>query len=145
MFSINVILVTVNLIIVLQFRLRLLIFTCVDWCKVQLVEIFLHNQRSHCISKRAETVFGIIFDICFFCFSFGWRRSIYCSVLTQETSFFSRTLTAVHDNILEDLVFPAEIVGKRIRVKLDCSRIIKVHLDKSQQTNVEHKVKQWSW
>lgn len=53
---------------------------------------------------------------------------------------FSRTLTVVHDNILEDLVFPAEIVGKRIRIKLDCSRIIKVHLDKNQQNNVEHKV-----
>merc|ERR1712127_817489 len=51
----------------------------------------------------------------------------------------SRTLTAVHDNILEDLVFPSEIVGKRIRIKLDASRIIKVHLDRSQQTQVEHK------
>lgn len=53
---------------------------------------------------------------------------------------FSRTLTAVHDAILEDLVFPSEIVGKRIRVKLDGSRLIKVHLDKAQQNNVEHKV-----
>ncbi|XP_015417280.1 PREDICTED: 40S ribosomal protein S7, partial [Myotis davidii] len=48
----------------------------------------------------------------------------------------SRTLTAVHDAILEDLVFPSEIVGKRIRVKLDGSRLIKVHLDKAQQNNV---------
>uniref|UniRef100_A0A8C0Q856 40S ribosomal protein S7 n=1 Tax=Canis lupus familiaris TaxID=9615 RepID=A0A8C0Q856_CANLF len=53
----------------------------------------------------------------------------------------SRTLTAVHDAILEDLVFPSEIVGKRIRVKLDGSRLIKVHLDKAQQNNVEHKVR----
>jgi len=52
----------------------------------------------------------------------------------------SRTLTAVQDAILSDLVFPAEIVGKRVRVKLDGSRIVKVHLDKTQQTNVEHKV-----
>merc|ERR1712121_558021 len=52
----------------------------------------------------------------------------------------SRTLTAVHDSILEDLTFPAEIVGKRVRVKLDGSRVIKVHLDKSQQNNVEHKL-----
>lgn len=55
-------------------------------------------------------------------------------------SFFSRTLTAVHDAILEDLCFPSEIVGKSIRVKLDTSRLIKVVLEKAQQTNVEHKV-----
>jgi len=52
----------------------------------------------------------------------------------------SRTLTAVHDGLLEDLVYPAEIVGKRTRVKLDGARLIKVHLDRSQQTNIEHKV-----
>lgn len=40
----------------------------------------------------------------------------------------SRTLTAVHDAILEDLVYPAEIVGKRIRVKLDGTRLIKVYV-----------------
>ena len=46
----------------------------------------------------------------------------------------------MYDAILEDLVYPAEIVGKRIRVKLDGSQLIKVHLDKNQQTNIEHKV-----
>ncbi|OCT81198.1 hypothetical protein XELAEV_18028014mg [Xenopus laevis] len=56
----------------------------------------------------------------------------------------SRTLTAVHDAILEDLVYPSEIVGRRIRVKLDGSRLIKVHLDKAQQNNVEHKVETFS-
>ncbi|XP_064216474.1 small ribosomal subunit protein eS7-like [Aotus nancymaae] len=56
----------------------------------------------------------------------------------------SRTLTVVHDAILEDLVFPSEIVGKRIRVKLDGSWLIKVHLDKAQQNNVEHKVETFS-
>uniref|UniRef100_A0A2K6AZP1 40S ribosomal protein S7 n=1 Tax=Macaca nemestrina TaxID=9545 RepID=A0A2K6AZP1_MACNE len=34
---------------------------------------------------------------------------------------------------------PKEIVGKRIRVKLDGSLLVKVHLDKAQQNNVEHK------
>lgn len=51
----------------------------------------------------------------------------------------SRTLTAVHDALLEDLVFPAEIVGKRVRIRLDGSRLVKVHLERSQQTNIEHK------
>ena len=46
----------------------------------------------------------------------------------------------MHDAILEDLCYPSEIVGKRIRMKLDGSRLIKVHLDKTQQTNIEHKV-----
>ena len=52
----------------------------------------------------------------------------------------SRTLTAVHDAMLDDICYPAEIVGKRLRVRLDGSRLIKVHLDKNQQTNIEHKV-----
>lgn len=52
----------------------------------------------------------------------------------------SRTLTSVYDAILEDLVFPAEIVGKRGRVRLDGTKLLKVHLDKNQQTNIEHKV-----
>ena len=52
----------------------------------------------------------------------------------------SRTLTHVHEATLNDLVYPAEIVGKRTRVKLDGSKQIKVHLDKNQQTTVEHKV-----
>ncbi len=54
----------------------------------------------------------------------------------------SRTLIAVHSAILDDLVYPAEIVGKRIRFRLDGSRLFKVHLDKNQQTNIEHKVGQ---
>ncbi|XP_053423389.1 40S ribosomal protein S7-like [Nycticebus coucang] len=51
----------------------------------------------------------------------------------------SRTLTAVHSAILKDLVFPSETVGKRIHMRLDGSRLIKVHLDKAQKNNVEHK------
>lgn len=39
----------------------------------------------------------------------------------------SRTLTAVHDAILEDLVYPTEITGKRIRIRLDGSRLYKVY------------------
>lgn len=51
---------------------------------------------------------------------------------------------AVHNAILDDLVYPAEIVGKRIRIRLDGSRLFKVHLDKNQQTNIEHKLDTFS-
>merc|ERR1711936_1165367 len=51
----------------------------------------------------------------------------------------SRTLVAVHTAVLDDMVYPAEIVGKRTRIRLDGSRLFKVHLDKTQQTNIEHK------
>jgi len=42
----------------------------------------------------------------------------------------SRTLTAVHDAILEDVVYPAEIVGKRVRYRIDGAKIIKVTTNK---------------
>lgn len=44
----------------------------------------------------------------------------------------------------EDLVFPNEIVGKRICKKLDSSLLIKVHLDKAQQNNMERMVETFS-
>jgi hypothetical protein len=35
-------------------------------------------------------------------------------------------LTPVHDGILEDVVFPVEIMGKRIRYRLDGAKVIEV-------------------
>lgn len=52
----------------------------------------------------------------------------------------SRTLTAVHNAWLEDMVYPTEIVGQRLRVKTDGSKLVKVLLDPRDQSLVEGKL-----
>ncbi|KAI8388469.1 40S ribosomal protein S7 [Radiomyces spectabilis] len=56
----------------------------------------------------------------------------------------SRTLKAVHSAILDDLVFPTEIVGKRLRVKVDGSKTQKVFLDTKDATSLEYKLDTFS-
>ncbi|XP_031108043.1 40S ribosomal protein S7-like [Ipomoea triloba] len=56
----------------------------------------------------------------------------------------SRTLTAVHEAILEDLVYPAEIVGKRIRYRIDGSKIMKVFLDPKFRNDTEYKLETYA-
>ncbi|KAI8987204.1 30S ribosomal protein S7e [Pilobolus umbonatus] len=56
----------------------------------------------------------------------------------------SRTLTAVHDAILDDLVYPTEIVGKRLRQKVDGSKTLKVFLDNKDATSLEYKLDTFS-
>jgi small subunit ribosomal protein S7e len=42
--------------------------------------------------------------------------------------------------MLDDLVYPCEILGKRLRFKRDGSRVLKVHLNPQDRTNVEYKL-----
>merc|ERR1712154_98397 len=56
----------------------------------------------------------------------------------------SRSVKVVHDSILEDVVYPAEICGKRIRHKVDDSTVIKAFPDRASQTNIEHKTSTFS-
>jgi small subunit ribosomal protein S7e len=60
--------------------------------------------------------------------------------IKQQKRPFSRTKTAVHQAILEDICFPSAITGQRLRYRLDGSKQLKVHLDKKDQQSVEAKL-----
>merc|ERR1712125_218306 len=59
---------------------------------------------------------------------------------TRQKRPNSRTLTSVHNAILDDLVYPADITGKRLRYKTDGAKQLKVYLDKKDKSNLEDKI-----
>ncbi|KAF2101405.1 ribosomal protein S7e [Rhizodiscina lignyota] len=56
----------------------------------------------------------------------------------------SRTLTAVHDAILHDLVYPVEIVGKRMRTREDGGKLLKIVLDEKERGGVDYRLDTYS-
>merc|ERR1712086_748391 len=56
----------------------------------------------------------------------------------------TRTLTSVHSSILDDICYPTQIVGKRIRVRTDNSKLLKVYLDPKDVKEVDYKLKTFS-
>ena len=52
----------------------------------------------------------------------------------------TRTLTSVHDALLEDVVSPAQIVGKHTRVSVNGNKIHKIFLDPLDKEKVEDKL-----
>jgi len=55
----------------------------------------------------------------------AWARSTKTSGVRPR----SRSLKAVQEALLDDIAFPSEIVGKRIRVKTDGSKLLRVYLN----------------
>jgi len=82
-------------------------------------------QGRHVIVVAHRTIFG---------------KSYERNVKTKGPRPRSRTLTHVHEAILDDLCFPTEILGKRVRYKTDGSKVTKVFLAPRDQVNVEVKL-----
>jgi len=64
--------------------------------------------------------------------------------IKQQKRPYSRTATAVHAAILDDLVYPSEIIGKRTRYRLDGSTLLKIQLDRKDQQATEYKLDSFS-
>ena len=45
---------------------------------------------------------------------------------------------------MNDLVFPSEVVGKRTRVNVDGTKLVKVFLDNKDKSTMEHKLETFS-
>ncbi|KAK7231419.1 ribosomal protein S7 [Aureococcus anophagefferens] len=101
--------------------------------KAELKELyFLSAKEVEVGGKKAIIVFV----------PFGLLKS-YHKIQTRLVRELEKKFSGRHviiDCILDDLVYPTEIVGKRTRCKLDGSKVLKVLLDPKDQVNVETKL-----
>jgi small subunit ribosomal protein S7e len=72
------------------------------------------------------------------------KRSNRSRNLQKQKRPRSRTLTAVHDAILTDLVYPVEIVGKRLRTKENGEKLLKIVLDETERGGVDYRLDTYS-
>merc|ERR1712176_1273994 len=71
----------------------------------------------------------------------AWRKVQEKLVRELEKKFSNKH---VHENVLEDIVYPSTIIGKRIRHKTDGKSFIKAFLNRSTQGDTEHKIATFS-
>lgn len=75
------------------------------------------------------------------------QRTILSPSFTRKTGVkagsvrpYSRTLKAVHEALLEDIVYPVNVAGKRIRYKTDGTKTLKVLLNANSKEKVEDRL-----
>jgi small subunit ribosomal protein S7e len=56
----------------------------------------------------------------------------------------SRTLTAVHEAYLQDILYPNIYIGKRIRMRVNGTRLVKILLDPKDRELTEQKLDVWA-
>ena len=53
----------------------------------------------------------------------------------------TQTITAVHSGLLDDIVYPTKIVGKRWRFRVGGKRILKVYLDPKDSKDIKSRLR----
>lgn len=68
------------------------------------------------------------------------KKQLRCNPLMKERRPRNRTLTAVHDAILSDIVSPVHIIGKRTQHKVGASARLQVVLPTSAKTDIDNRL-----
>lgn len=95
----------------------------------------LHNVHSD-IVKKLEDHFAT--PVVIVPFRKKINGKLYRSYIGKQVPR-TKTLTAVYDSLLEDLLYPATIVGKRIRYPKGKNRLFKVMVDPIDKETIEYK------